>query len=123
MLRKAEFDPTSLNSAAVSNHTCYIEGASEFNNRRFEPKALRQKKIYRVLSARNRECSNVQHFGDLPVEILPEMLASVEQYSDYHVGDKAPPRHDEDVSSLSMVYEITRFWDKSFSLFEALSIK
>ena len=121
-LRKAEFDPTSLNSAAVSNHTCYIDGASEFNYKRFEPKALRQKKIYNVLSERNRECSNVQHFGDLPVEILPEMLASVEQYSDYHVGESALARHDEDVSSLSMVYEITRFWDKSVSLFEALSI-
>ena len=62
-LRKAEFDPASLNSAYDSNHTCHIYGVSRFNgswSHRLEPKQVRQKKIYHILSERNRECSQMR---------------------------------------------------------------
>ena len=129
-LRKAEFDPTSLNSAAESNHTCFIAGASEYNGddpdtwdemTPFVPAAVRQKKIYSVLSSRNRECSNVQSMDDVPVEFLPDMLVSIQQYSEYHIGDKAPPKRNDDAKALSVMYEILRFWNEAFSVYESLS--
>ena len=130
-LCKAEFDSTSLNSAADSNHTCSIYGKSKFNSPQyyeafeydvaFEPKAVRQKKIYSVLSSRHRECSNVQHLDHVPLEFLPDMLSSIQQYSDYHVGDKAPRKDMMDVTALSLIYEILRRWDKAISVYESLS--
>ena len=93
-LKKAEFDNSSLNAVADSNHTCAIEypsddsdgffpisdaikevvdiNISEMNGDRkaktvFHPPCNRQKKIYSVLSSRNRDCSNVKHFEVTPV--------------------------------------------------------
>ena len=126
-LWNAEFDSASLNSAADSNHTCLmINPVSRFNGDSmrgdlFESKAARQKKIYSILSARNRECSNVQYLDDVPVEFLPDMLSSIQLYSEYHLRDKAPPKHSKDVKTLSVVYEILRHWEKAFSVYEALS--
>ena len=131
-MRKAEFDSTSLKSAADSNHACHIRPVSNFNGnlnespietewRHFEPKANRQKKIYHVLSSRNKECTNAQHFGDAPVEFLPDMLSSIQQYSNYHAGENTPPKHDKDVNALSLVYELMRKWDQVISVYESLS--
>jgi len=153
-LKKAEFDNASLNAVADSNHTCAIEypsddsdgffpisdaikevvdiNISEMNGDRkaktvFHPPCNRQKKIYSVLSSRNRDCSNVKHFEDIPVEILPDMLVSIQEYSNYHVpeteNDKelTPNRNDNHVTPLSLVYEICRYWDESLVAFEALS--
>ena len=84
---KAEFDSTSLNSAAESNHTFYIDRISKFNGDsetedNFGQAAVQQKKIYHILSARqDRQCSNIQHFDDVPIEFLPDMLSSIQQYS------------------------------------------
>jgi len=135
-LRKVEFDNTSLNAAANSNHKCgikyppdgsdVIEGMdiSDMNGdgyRAFIPSLVRQKKIYSVLSSRNRDCSNVTHFEDVPVELLPDMLKGFEYYSNYH------GRHPQispaicHAQPLSIVYEICRNWDKSLAVFEALS--
>ena len=125
-LLNAEFDSTSLNSVADSNHTCGIFAKSRFNGGQdesddfFEPTAVRKKKIHFVLSSRNRDCSNVQHLDDVPVEFLPDMLRSIQQYSDYHTGDNVPPKQDEVVKALSVVYEIMRWWDKSVSVYELL---
>ena len=134
-LRKAEFDSTSLNSAADSNHTCHIvipthqegmNGDSETDDN-FGQAAVRQKKIYHILSSRNRECSNVQDLDDVPTEFLPDLLRSIQKYSEYHLGENtpdgemAPPRDDKDVDALSVVFELMRFWDKSFGLYESLS--
>ena len=121
-LRKAEFDDTSLNSAADSNHTCAIKypsggdeiqglDTSEMNGDPdssvvFDPMYIRQKKIYSVLSSRNRECSNVGHFDDVPVELLPDMLDPIQQYSKYHIGKDTPGQASRDVNPLSLVYEI-----------------
>lgn len=140
-LHKAEFDDTSLNSVADSNHTCNIRYPSEGDEIQgldtsemnggdigseftLTPAYVRDKKIYSVLSSQNRECSNVGHFDDIPVELLPNMLSTIQQYSEYHIHDQAPHRMRQsphDVNSLSVVYEICRFWDKSLAVFESLS--
>jgi len=138
-LRKAELDDTSLNAASDSNHTCAIEypsveddeeiegvDTSEMNNNPFSQMHLdylyvRQKKIYSVLSSRNRDCSNVKHFEDIPVELLPDILQSIQRYAKYH--------EEEDISQvrghvqpLSIVYELCRHWEESLAAFETLSL-
>ena len=101
-LRKVEFDDTSLNSVADSNHTCYITypsgddeiqglDTSEMNGTGlgsawFDAKNVRRKKVYSLLSSRNRECSNVGYFDDIPVEFSPDMLSTIQQYSEYHTS-------------------------------------
>jgi len=145
-LRKAVFDETSLNSAADSNHTCRIcfpdnegVGDREFNSYLpprpaavvwYDPIYVRKKKVYSILSARNRTFSNVDHFDEnMPVELLPHILTSIEQYSNYHDVDslsedkiRPPPHQDtQDVKPLSIMFEILQRWDKSLANFEALN--
>ena len=145
-LRKAEFDDTSLNSAADSNHTCAIvypliggevEGidTTEMNGNpefilpsnhepqsKFDPMYVRQKKIYSVLSYRNRTGFNVGHFDDVPVELLPDMLSSIQRYSEYHISDPDVRQGLYDVNPLSLVFEMLSRWDKSISAFESISL-
>eukprot|EP00579_Thalassiosira_antarctica_P017897 CAMPEP_0201947038 /NCGR_PEP_ID=MMETSP0903-20130614/54733_1 /ASSEMBLY_ACC=CAM_ASM_000552 /TAXON_ID=420261 /ORGANISM="Thalassiosira antarctica, Strain CCMP982" /LENGTH=526 /DNA_ID=CAMNT_0048490159 /DNA_START=164 /DNA_END=1741 /DNA_ORIENTATION=- len=126
-LRKVVFDNSSLNAAAETNHTCAIHYTVYPGDERleleinglvnfaesgdfFEPKALRGKKIYSVLSSRNRECSNVHYFNDAPVEFLPDMFGAIQQYSEYHLQDNSPWQDDDDVNALSIVFEIVRRW-------------
>jgi len=130
-LGKAVFDKTSLNSASDSNHTCTIGGndlgsvnGNVKNQEVFYPVNIRQKKVYSILSARNRTLSNVDHFDDdMPVELLPNILTTIERYAKYHETneeDDAPPRDSQDVKPLSVVFEILQRWDKSLAVFEAL---
>ena len=86
-----------------------------------DPTYVRRKKIYSILSSRNRKYSNVEHFEDVPVELLPDMLVSIQKYANYHVPDRAPGRSEHDVIPLSIVYEILQRWDKSLAAFESLS--
>ena len=137
-LRKTEFDDTSLNTASDSNHRCNIkypsdgsdeiEGLdiSEMNGDRkcenaFNPKYVEQKKIYSVLSSRHRDSSNLGNFDDVPVEILPNMIHSIQNYSNYREGDSDISQVREHVNPLSLVYEVCRYWDESLAVFEALS--
>ena len=137
-LRKTEFDDTTLNAAFHSNHTCnikypptrdVIEGldVSEMNGdmwctKVFIRKFVRQKKLYSVLSSRNRDCSNVGKFDDnIPVELLPHMLHSIHRFSYYRDGDADISQVRGHVHPLSLVYEICRHWDESLVVFEALS--
>ena len=127
-LYKAEFDSTSLNSTADSNHTCSIESNSIFNTKPneggsllFGPREIRQRKIYSLLCSRNREYSNVHDLDDVPVEFLPDMLNSIQQYSECDLGgDDSSGEGDEDVEALSIVYELIRRWEKAFSVYESL---
>ena len=131
-LKVALFDGTSLNSAADSNHTCYIERIDDHNNSlvqtgvinfplyadeydnpdtQYAQKVCRQKKIYRLLSMRNRDCSNAHHLDEVPVEIMPEMLIAIQEYAGHCDVDV-------DVNALSIVFEIMRRWDKALSICE-----
>jgi len=149
VLRKTEFDSTNLNTASDSNHNVYIEldneGVSRSYNVRIvflsdnhDPdhdqlmesiaRACRWKKIFSILSARNRENSNGQHFSEskIPIALLPEMLTSIERYSEYFDGIVldgeivAPDRDSRDSSLLSVIYEVTRTWDEVIPLYESL---
>jgi len=136
-LRKIEFDDTSLNTAANSNHTCNIKYPTgrrliggvdirEMNGDKkftiaFAWKFVRQKKIYSVLSKRNRDCSNVKHFDEVPVELLPNMLHSIHKYSNYSTSVLEMSQDRGHVQPLSIVYEVCRHWEDSLAAFEALS--
>jgi len=139
-LRKAEFDDTSLNATSDCNHSCnmkyppddsdLIEGVdiSEMNGDRnctiaFNPTWARRKKLYSVLSSRNRDCSNVGNFDDdMPVELLPHMLHSIHCFSNYRDGGEDISQVRDHAQPLSIVYEICRHWDESLVVFEALSL-
>jgi len=142
-LGKAVFDKTSLNTAADSNHKCHIDFPdgdeiidiirNSNGKTLWCPSKLRRKKVYSILSARNRNCLNVDHFDEgMPVELLPDMLRSIQKYAGYHNADSnslpdntfrppPPPRDSQDVKPLSVMFEILQRWDKSLAVFEALS--
>eukprot|EP00984_Skeletonema_dohrnii_P002829 scaffold968_cov131-Skeletonema_dohrnii-CCMP3373.AAC.5 len=107
-LRLALCDESSLNSVADSNHRCNIRliGSStlRWNNSSQDMGKNRGKKIYRLLSSRNQTMYNVQHFGDIDVKLLPNMLEAVQKYSNDGGNDC--------VKASSIVYEIMRFWDQ-----------
>eukprot|EP00984_Skeletonema_dohrnii_P039075 scaffold43053_cov144-Skeletonema_dohrnii-CCMP3373.AAC.1 len=109
-LRLALFDEGSLNSVADSNHRCNIRLigslslALRWNNSSQDMGENRGRKIYRLLSSRNKTLSNVQHFGDIDVKLLPNMLDAVHKYSNDGGNDS--------VKASSIVYEIMRFWDQ-----------
>ena len=126
-----------MNSAADSNHTCSVRypseddevqglDTSEMNGNAnsgccFAPKRVRRKKIFSILSSRNRDCSNVGHFDDVPVELLPKMLRSIQKYSVYHAGRSSISQGLHDVNPLSLMFEVCRYWDKSLAVYELLS--
>eukprot|EP00984_Skeletonema_dohrnii_P007208 scaffold2601_cov127-Skeletonema_dohrnii-CCMP3373.AAC.7 len=112
-LRLAMYDESSLNAAADSNHICAVEtdfiGIDDYNSHE-QGQINRGWKIYSVLSTRNETMSNVQHFDDIDVKIMPNILEAVQTY--------ATNVDDSKVKPLSIVYEIMRKWDKVFSLYK-----
>ncbi|KAK1739025.1 hypothetical protein QTG54_010341 [Skeletonema marinoi] len=108
-LRRALCDEASLNSVADSNHSCCIETDNFSGNNDEDREINRAEKIYGLLSSRNKTMSNVQDFGDIDVKLLPNILESVQKYSNY--GDE------DIVKASSIVYEIMRCWDKVSHLY------
>ena len=62
--------------------------------------------------------SNVQHFDDIDVEVLPNMVEAVQKYA--NMLDRSVDRYGGNVKSLSIVYEVMRKWDKAFPLYKSL---
>ena len=139
-LSKTVFDKISLNSAADSNHTCHIDfpsnhkydhvreiNSEESSEHYLRPKYVRQKKIYLILSQRNKNSSNVDHFDDdMPVELLPGVLLTIQKFANYHdetdeEKEIKPSQDNSDVKPLSIMFEILQRWDNSLAVFEALS--
>ena len=118
-LSKAEFDNSSLNTAADSNHTCLIEYPDNCRgiNDASAASGLRSKKIYSVLSTRNKNCSNAELLDKVPVEILPNLLVSIQSYSKYPLSAEED-EDDDRVLALSVVYEVMRWWDKILSAYK-----
>ena len=122
LLRSALFNTSSLNAVTDSNHCCHLPELNEelrSLNRSDVMKINRGRKIYALLSQRNKgeAESNVQHFADIDVKILPYMLASVQRYAQTVMEDEEDfvlPK----VGSLSIVYEVMRKWEKVFNLYE-----
>jgi hypothetical protein len=108
---------SSLNAVADSNHSCTLRvlGRVHWNkNYSGVMKNNRGRKIYSILSSRNKTMSNVQHFDDIDVKLLPNMLGSVQRYS-----KNMFLRHEHEVEALSIVYEVMRKWDKAFPLYKS----
>ena len=116
-LRDAIYNPTSLNSLADCNHTCSINGISFGNDISNNDgyKSNKTRKIYHLLSSRNREGSNVRHlnseFGDEDEDkdslvIVPKVLECLHLYDERH------PAHETTsyVPPLSIMYEVLRSW-------------
>ncbi len=120
ILSAALFDEASLNSASDSNHNCCVD-CCPFNalNTQGDPRGNRQRKIYNILSSRNKKMSNVQHFDDIDLNLLPEVLSAVRLYANtaafgwFYFSDIRVP-------ALSIVYELMRKWDKALSIYKAL---
>ena len=115
VLRRALYDESSLNSAADSNHTCSSMDTDHLGvNNRDVPEDNRAWKIYTILSKRNKTMSNVQHFGDIDIKLLPNVLEAVEKYSLLNGGNVYR------ANALSIVYEIMHRWDKVSPLYKTL---
>ena len=131
---KAVYDTTSLNAAAKSNHICqiilshYSRGKTYYSNDSEDPDINRRRKLYNILAGRNREMSNVQHFGDLTHKHLPEVLTLVQ--SSGGTRPRCHPRlqahsvqttyqYGANVSPLSIIYDLMRKWDEAFALYES----
>ena len=117
-LSKAVYNPESLNSVADCNHTCEIRGIAfgdiPVNLSRSNSNNNRRRKIYRLLSSRNREESNVYHlnleFGNEDEDedtlaLVPNLLESVHRYAE-RVSTQLPQYE----QPLSITYEILRGW-------------
>ena len=109
-----QYDTTSLNSASDCNHTCYIDIIQFGNVHGIAPKVRRARKIYHLLSRRNRNGSNVQHLNqvfddeDDSLALVPNVVASVQQY--YHSAMFARHGYYRQAQPLSIMYEILRSW-------------
>jgi hypothetical protein len=128
--RLALHNDSSLNSIADSNHSCSVDGVGSgclnfygfWKNETWQeaPASFnRAGKLYTLLSERNESIStsNVQHFGDIDVKLLPSILEAVQRYgSVVHSDDRYSPTGDP-VETLSIVYEVMRKWDKVFPLY------
>eukprot|EP00985_Skeletonema_marinoi_P001477 scaffold581_cov127-Skeletonema_marinoi.AAC.28 len=109
LFRTAVCNESSLNEVADSNHSCCIETEYALDgNESEERKINRAEKIYRLLSSRNETSSNVQHFGNIDVKLLPNVLEAVQKYS-----ISLNYRGSHTVEASSIVYEVMRKWDKA----------
>ena len=135
VLRRLLWDNSSLNAAADLNHICKIDvgwSAPDYDeifddwNSHEEKQINRGGKIYHLLSSRNKTMSNAQHFGDIEVKLLPNMLEVVQKYYDssteYDLTNNVY-KHDPKVNPLSIVYEVMRKWDKAFPLYKSMGVE
>jgi len=126
IIGNALFDRSSLNSASDSNHicTCYVPHSVADLNERDDAAGNRHRKIYNVLAYRHayryEEMSNTQHFGDIDVNLLPEILLAVQNYSSATPSIYFTYDINEEVNALSIVHEIMLKWDKALALYETL---
>ena len=125
---------STLNSVSDSNHSChlYLEGYDSRNNMNVEYEIMndlgkaremnRGRKIYKLLSSRHESMSNVQHFGDIDVNVLPHMVEAVQKYASFQeeadVEVDAETGAHYNVAALSIVYEVMRKWNKVFPVYD-----
>ena len=50
------------------------------------------------------------------MKVMPDMLCSIQRHSEYHLRDALPDQYDDDIKTLSVVYEIMRRSDKALSI-------
>ena len=120
-LLETVFDTSSLNAASDSNHTCLVICGSDWMrqfNHSSNTLSHRRQKLYHILSKRNRESSNVEQLGeDLSRELIPTLLESIQEYSNFMVDDNVDGERSDSVPPLSIMYEVLRGWNMP-SLYE-----
>eukprot|EP00956_Cyclotella_meneghiniana_P029395 scaffold70984_cov36-Cyclotella_meneghiniana.AAC.1 len=117
VLEYAIFDPTSLNAAYNSNHRCrlYNMGVKP-NICRFntcdDSTLNKRKKIFTLLSKRNRRRENASFFerDGIGIKHIPRILSLLKPFSDHHLHDEKGIQGDDEVKPLSIIYEIMRDW-------------
>eukprot|EP00956_Cyclotella_meneghiniana_P026358 scaffold56734_cov41-Cyclotella_meneghiniana.AAC.2 len=119
LLESAIFDSTSLNAAYNSNHHCclYIFFAGRacsdiYNfNTCNDPTLNRRKKIYTLLSKRNRRRENASFFDldGIGIKHIPQILSLLKTFSEHSI-ETGGRREVDEVKPLSIAYEIMRDW-------------
>jgi len=120
-LEKSVGDVTNLNSISDSNHTCWIELEGIACANSGDTDANRWRKIYSKLSSLHVEKSIYSQLRDTPVELLPDLLCSIQKYSEYHLDKSYKILRDvTDVQPLSIVYKLMRNRVKELPVFEVV---
>eukprot|EP00956_Cyclotella_meneghiniana_P016067 scaffold25134_cov43-Cyclotella_meneghiniana.AAC.3 len=116
LLDYAIFDSTSLNAVFDSNHVCrlFLDGITS-NSTKFntysDPKLNRKKKIYALLSKRNRRRENAAVFEQdgIAIKHIPQILSLLKPFSE-HCHQTLWKQEEDEVKPLSIAYEIMRDW-------------
>ena len=80
---------------------------------RRQGKESRQKNLQRSF-VWNEAMSNVQHFNDVDLKLLPNIVEAVQKYE--NTADRSEDGYDN-VKALSIVYEVMRKWATSRFLY------
>eukprot|EP00956_Cyclotella_meneghiniana_P031142 scaffold80795_cov76-Cyclotella_meneghiniana.AAC.3 len=113
------FDDTSLNALYHSNHSCKIRHS--FSHQPFRDLDLNpyhdrnlnlKRKIYTLLSRRNRQNENAACFDSegIMIKHLPHILSLLKPYSEHNYCDQWFPADADEVKPLSITYEIMKGW-------------
>eukprot|EP00956_Cyclotella_meneghiniana_P019022 scaffold32223_cov83-Cyclotella_meneghiniana.AAC.5 len=119
LLESAIFDRASLNAAYESNHHCKIKiwGCNissdiEKFNTYSDAIRNRNKKIYTILSTRNRNRENAAYFesDDIGIKHIPRIISLLKPLSRHNMKKRKMMSIHDDTKPLSIVYEIMRDW-------------
>jgi len=113
-IRRSIYDLTSLNALSDCNHTCecnVIDFGEMKINWGSNQKDSRSKKLYTLLSDRNRAGTNIDSIQkgmeeDEVIQLLSDILACVQRY--YRGYDRLFPTPQEFVPPLSIMFEMLR---------------
>eukprot|EP00956_Cyclotella_meneghiniana_P021969 scaffold40761_cov34-Cyclotella_meneghiniana.AAC.2 len=118
LLESAIYDSTSLNAASDSNHHCNLwlgtigESYIDNFNTCHDHTLNRRKKIYTLLSKRNRHRENASFFelDGIGIKHIPKILSLLRLFSEHHSYDEESIQGQDEVKPLSIAYEIMRDW-------------
>jgi len=123
-LESVVFDCESLNGAYDSNHHCLlkISRTAKFNIYD-DPVLNRRKKLYNILSTRNRQRENAACFeyDEIGIKHIPQILSMLKLFSEHHVDEEDGWQEVNEVCPLSIAFEIMRDW-KMPELYNNLSV-
>ena len=120
ILDSAVFNPTSLNGTYDSNHYCKITVherdmtsiMGNFNTYD-DPILNRRKKLYNILSTRNRQRRNAAYFEseNIGIKHIPQILSLLKPFSEHYLHADNGLRKRGEVKPLSIAFEILRDWN------------
>eukprot|EP00956_Cyclotella_meneghiniana_P002400 scaffold2686_cov70-Cyclotella_meneghiniana.AAC.3 len=129
LLKSVVFDRSGLDSAYYSNHHCKITILREEVighdiiesditadvrnfNKCYDHVMNRRKKIYNILSTRNMNRENAAYFESRGMSInhIPQILSVLKPFSEHHLYEESGRQEEDEVTPLSIAYEIMRDW-------------